>query len=413
MYAALVAFVLTLQAAPSQPTPSSIVRVFLDCGDGGCHQDYLREEIEFVEYVRDRSDADVHLLVTTAETGSRGVEHTLAFIGLGRFADRQRTLRTVSLPADTEDVVRRRLANAVTLGLLDYVTAGGIPDALEVSASLERSASQAAAATNDPWRRWIFSIEGNAELEAEESQRQREWRVSFGADRITEAWKTTVGVNFNQSREEFDLDEDEPLSVDRHDRSVDALVVKSLGEHWSMGLSVDARSSTFDNTAFSAAIAPAIEWNFFPYSMYTRRQLRALYSIGVRHARYHEITLFDRLRETRAGQELSMTYEQREPWGTLEGRVEWSNFFPGFNLHRIDADTEISIRIARGLSVSLEASASRIRDQLSLPRRDATPEEVLLRLRQLQSGYEFNVSFGIEYQFGSAFASIVNPRFGR
>ena len=58
-------------------------------------------------------------------------------------------------------------------------------------------------------------------------------------------------------------------------------------------------------------------------------------------------------------------------------------------------------------------NASRIRDQLSLPARGATDEEVLLRLRQLQSGYEYNVGVGVTYTFGSIFSSIVNPRFGQ
>jgi hypothetical protein len=76
-------------------------------------------------------------------------------------------------------------------------------------------------------------------------------------------------------------------------------------------------------------------------------------------------------------------------------------------------DGEVNVRVARGLSISIEASASRIRDQLSLPRRNASAEEVLLRLRQLQSGFETRVEFGVEYRFGSAFAAIVNPRFGQ
>jgi hypothetical protein len=160
-------------------------------------------------------------------------------------------------------------------------------------------------------------------------------------------------------------------------------------------------------------IAPAIEWNFFPYSMYTRRQLRVLYSLGISRASYYEETLFAKFNETLLGQELSTTYEQREPWGTLEGRVLATNYFPGFDKHRLEVDAEVDIRIARGFSVNLEASASRIRNQLSLPRRDASPEEVLLRLRQLQSGFETRLEFGLEYRFGSRFAAIVNPRFGQ
>jgi hypothetical protein len=147
--------------------------------------------------------------------------------------------------------------------------------------------------------------------------------------------------------------------------------------------------------------------------MYTRRQLRVLYAVGGSHTRYYEETLFLKTEETRTRQELSTTYEQREPWGTLEGTVEWSNYFPGLSTHRLSLDAEVDLRVTRGLSLSVEASTSRIRDQLSLPRRDATSEEVLLRLRQLQSDFEARLEVGVTYQFGSRFASIVNPRFGR
>jgi hypothetical protein len=64
------------------------------------------------------------------------------------------------------------------------------------------------------------------------------------------------------------------------------------------------------------------------------------------------------------------------------------------------------------LSVEVEGAASRIRDQLSLPRRGADPEEILLRLRELQSGYEVSLRVGFNYTFGSIFNNIVNPRFG-
>ena len=77
---------------------------------------------------------------------------------------------------------------------------------------------------------------------------------------------------------------------------------------------------------------------------------------------------------------------------------------------RIDTSPSNSSRYR---SVSLEGSASRIRDQVSLPRRDATPEEVLLRLRRLQSGFEYSFDVGFTYTFGSIFNNIVNPRFGQ
>ena len=59
-----------------QPDGSAAVRVFLDCGYR-CDFDYLRTEIPFVNYVRDRLDAQVHVLVTRENTGSGGVAVTL------------------------------------------------------------------------------------------------------------------------------------------------------------------------------------------------------------------------------------------------------------------------------------------------------------------------------------------------
>jgi hypothetical protein len=395
---------------------TGVLRVFLDCSNEGCHEEYLREEVELGEYVRDRTDADVHVLVTRAQTGAGGEEYTLAFIGLARFDGTTRTLRVTTEASDSEDQVRRRLESALTLGLLTFLAPDTVPSGLEVTAALATPTSPALTADNDPWRRWIFSLNGNMNLDSEESTSERNWGLSAGADRITPEWKLTIGTEWNESHEEFELDDEddgEQLSVTRKDWSINWLGVKSLGEHWSAGLTGHLRSSTFDNTERDLRLAPALEWNFFPYSMYTRRQFRVLYAVGGSRTSYYEETLFGRIRENRARQELSATYEQREPWGTLEGRVEASNYFPGFENHRLEVDGEVSVRVARGLSLNLEASGSRIRDQLSLPRRNASAEEVLLRLRQLLSGFEARFEFGLEYRFGSRFAAIVNPRFGQ
>lgn len=391
----------------------AVLRVFLDCSSGFCHEEYLREEVDVAEYVRDRSDADVHVLITEADTSAGGEEFTLAFIGQGRFQGTTRTMKVVTDAGESDERERRQLASALTAGLLTFLTTDTLPAGLEITATLDRGEVPQTAAGADPWRRWLFGVNGYLNLDAEESTSERNWGLSFGADRITPNWKLSFGTELNESADEFDLEDGVRLSVTRKDWRLRGLTVKSLGEHWSLGATSHLRSSTFDNIERDVRIAPAIEWNFFPYSMYTRRQLRVLYSLGISRASYYEETLFGKLNETLLRQELSTTYEQREPWGTLEGRVLATNYFPGFDKHRLEVDAEVDIRIARGFSVNLEASASRIRNQLSLPRRDASPEEVLLRLRQLQSGFETRLEIGLEYRFGSRFAAIVNPRFGQ
>ena len=407
----LIAFCLIapdLEASGQQPPAQ--MRVFLDCDD--CYSDFLQSEIEFVNYVRDRTEAEVHLLITRAQTASGGSEYTLSFVGRGRFDGTTETFKTVTESSDTDDIIRRQLATAVRAGLLRFLTRDAVPPGLSIDVKLG-SEQERPAVTGDSWDNWVFSIRGSASFAGEESSSERQLGASVSADRITPKWKITFGSDIDHETEEFDLDEDEPVKVERRERDFNWLVVKALGEHWSLGAQGEIESSTFDNTELAIAAAPAVEFNFFPYSQYTRRQLRALYALGVSRFRYYEETLYGKVAETLPNHQLSLTLEQRERWGSLEASIEWSQYLQDLSKSRLEASGELSLRIARGLSVSSEVNASRIRDQLSIPARGATDEEVLLRLRRLESGYEYNFQVSLTYTFGSIFSSIVNPRFGQ
>jgi hypothetical protein len=382
----------------------------LDCQD--CYADYLRSEIEFVDYVRDPAEAAVHVIITRAQTGGGGAEYTLALLGRGTFQGIDETLTTVTTNSDTDDIVRRQLVTALRAGLLRFLTRERVPPNLTVSVRLG-SEERRPAVAGDRWNNWVFSIRGSGSFEGEESSRERQLGLSLSADRITPDWKITFGAEIDHETEEFDLDEDDPVKVRRREQDFDWLVVKGLGEHWSAGAQGAIESSTFENIELAFGAAPAVEYNFFPYSMYTRRQLRAKYAIGVARYQYYEETLFGKLEETLPSHELSLAYEQTEEWGSLQARIEWSQYLNDLSKNRLEADGEVSLRLARGLSVGAEVSASRIRDQLSLPARGATDEEILLRLRELQSGYQYSVSFNLTYTFGSIFSSVVNPRFGQ
>ena len=70
------------------------------------------------------------------------------------------------------------------------------------------------------------------------------------------------------------------------------------------------------------------------------------------------------------------------------------------------------MRLFKGFSFNVYGGYDRIRDQIGLRKGGATPEEVLLRRRQLATGHSYHMGFGISYSFGSIFNSVVNPRFG-
>ena len=82
-------------AAQAGPPP---LRIFLDC-QYECDTEYLRRAVTFVDYVRDRGVADLHVLVTTQTTGGGGSAWTVKFIGLQRFLGLDRTLTFTTSPA--------------------------------------------------------------------------------------------------------------------------------------------------------------------------------------------------------------------------------------------------------------------------------------------------------------------------
>ena len=94
-----------------------------------------------------------------------------------------------------------------------------------------------------------------------------------------------------------------------------------------------------------------------------------------------------------------------------EGSVEMAQYLSQLDKYHITANGGLEVRILKGLSVAFSGEASRRRDQLSLRRGDATNEEILVRQRELATGYEYEFSFGITYSFGSIFNNVVNPRF--
>ena len=71
--------------AQQAPAGANLSRpsVFFDCDGPRCNEhEYFRTEIDWVDWVRDRRDAQVHVIVTSERTGSGGRSYRLDFIGL-------------------------------------------------------------------------------------------------------------------------------------------------------------------------------------------------------------------------------------------------------------------------------------------------------------------------------------------
>lgn len=416
--APVLALALILASVPplaAQPEPAqagadelkkTAVRVFLDCDS--CDLEYIKTEITFVNYVRDRLEAQVHLLISTQSTGGGGTEYTLTFIGQNDFRDARDVQRYYSNKTDTDDDVRRGLVKALKLGLMGFVARTPIARSI----GIEYSPPEAAAAVRDRWDSWVFSLSGNAYLSGEESYQSHMAYGSLSANRVTPGSKVRLGLSVDQFSQEYVID-GETITGTSSSWQATGLYVKSLGEHWSVGVSFDVESSIYSNIDLGWEIAPAVEYNFFPYSQSTRRQLRALYTLALNPVRYREETVFGKLRETLFKEELSLTLDLREKFGTVSLSAEGSNYLNDLGKYRIDTFAIVNLRLYKGLSVYVLGGYSWYHDsQLSLLGREPTYEELLLRLRELPRDNNHFVAVGFQFQFGSIFTNVINPRFG-
>ncbi len=398
------------EPAASPERDANRLRVFMDCRSHFCDFDHFRREISFVNYVRERQDAQVHVLVTTRRTGAGGTEFTLALIGQREFESVDDSLQYFSGQTDTFDEVRAGLTRTLKLGLVRY--AARLPTAERLDVVYEVPAGVAAEqAAEDPWNFWIFRIRVSGNLGGEELQSDFGGSASVSANRTTEQWKTSLSLFGWYSEERFELaDSSEIVSVAR-ELDGSAFAVWSLGEHWSVGGIAEARSSTFTNHDLSFEAGPAIEYSLFPYDESTRRALTFIYAIQLRHFDYKQITLFDRTRETRGSHLLEVSYSVRQPFGSINTSVEGSAFVDDLSQHRLELSGRLDVRIVRGLSFEVGGRVLRTKDQIFLPREDIPDEEILLRRRELGTEYRYFLRFSLSYTFGSIFNNVVNPRF--
>ena len=397
--------------ATPTPTPARELRVFLDCQQGGCDFDYIRTETPWVAFVRDRTVSDVHVLVTRLGTGSGGQQFTLALVGQGALAGRTDTLNFLTQPSQPRDLIRQGLTRTIQLGLVPFVARTGEGARLRIVLDDAEGRNDDAAPADDPWGAWVFEVGAGGNFDFEERQRDVEVNGYGTARRITERWKLGASGSLNLQRSEFELD-DRTVKNTRESYRGGAVAVRSLGPNWGAGAQVSASSSIFDNTRLLVRAAPAIEYSVFPYAEATRRQLVFQYSVGVSSYQYREETIFDKLREVRPTQAFVVGYDVQQPWGSADMEVEAASFLDDFEKFRLEVDGSLDLRIIRGLELRVGGRASLIRDQLSIVKRDATPEEVLLERRALLTNYRYSAFVGLSYTFGSIFNSVVNPRFG-
>ncbi len=398
-------------AADNENLPPGLL-VFLDCERRTCDQNYLRREITFINYVRDRRDAQIHILVTNRNAGS-GQEYLFNFIGLQEFEGDDTEQVWVSSNTNTDDEKRAGIAQRIRVGVLHYLAKTPLIDQIEIREEIQGIEDRFLVVDpdDDPWDFWVFRLHTDGEISGEDRRSEQKINFSVSASRTTPEWKIRNNANYRYDERTFILnDGNETVGMNRF-WWFQHQTVKSLGDHWGLSGKMMVGHMTYMNNKLAIVGAPGIEYNIFPYSESSRRIFTFTYEVGLGRYQYFEETLFGTTEELLYDHTLLVNADAVQPWGEVEVGVELAQYLSDLDQWQAEVEGRLEFRIFRGLSVNISGKWAAVRNQRFLPARGQTDEQILLRQAALATDSRYEMKAGITYQFGSIFNNVVNPRF--
>ena len=393
-----------------EQTPGLLV--FLDCARQICDMDYLRREITFINYVRDRADSQVHVLVTARPSGA-GWEITFAFIGQREFEGDDVTHIYTASTTDTSAETRAGVAQLLRVGVLHYLVKTPLIGQVEIRQQVTDIEDRFLIVdpADDPWNFWVFRIGASGQFNNEDRRSNRTINSNASASRTTEDWKIRFNGNLRYTDRKFILNDGSESFALTRQISLSHQTVKSLGGQWGVSFKAAALQATFVNQDFTYGIVPGIEYNFFPYSESSRRSFTITYELGIAHYDYIEETIFGETSELLYDHGLQTDFAAVQPWGEAEFSVEAAQFLTDLDQWRLALNGRLQFRVFRGLNFNVRGTWAAIRDQRYLPAGGQTDEDILLERQALATDSRSFISFGFSYTFGSIFNNVVNPRF--
>lgn len=393
----------------STSTVSSIpkIQIFLDC-QWRCDFEYFRQEMKYVDFMRDRQEAEIFMQLTRQRSANGGNQFTLQIKGQeDAYVGMSDTLFFFTNPEDSDAVVRTAMLDHIQKAMLPFVLKTAWRDKISFSIDAPEGDVEE---TIDPWDFWVFRLSANGNVNGEQSFSNFNLNSRFNVSRITDESKFFISYSLNNQRSRFDL-ETESIRTKNNASSLFLLYAKSLSDHWSLGGFAQFRRSDFSNLKSSWALKPALEYSFVPYSENATKEFKILYRIGVVGNEYNELTTFELLEETVIEQNIDIEYKLIKDWGSLEFDIEWDNYARDLKQSSFSFSPGLEWNVFKGFSLDLFASVSYIANRITIPLADLTDEEILLGIRQLDSNFSYFVFMGASYRFGSQINNVVNTRF--
>jgi hypothetical protein len=394
----------------AQQSDSVLPKLFFDCKADFCDNDYFRQQLPYLNFVFDRRLSDIYVLMTSQENGSGGNSFAMYFFDKGNFEKCIDTIFT-NIPDNTSDGdSRTALLTSLNRGLLPFLMKTKLKDQITYKVDFN-SNSVKEQTKNDKWNFWSFSVNADGNGSVDANYKNLNSNFSFGANRVTDKLKVNMGHYSGLNYTENKID-DTTTAINRqyYGGFYNNLAI-SINDRWAYGYFMNVFRGTFDNFKLFTNIGPAVEYNIFSVKEATRRQLRIIDRLTLRRNEYYRTTIFDRNQETRFVNSIIVMYSQVENWGSLNARFGYFQHLHDIRVFRISILPEVQINLLKGLSINIGGIASLQRDQINLPKAEASADDINLRRFALPSNYRFDGFIGFSYRFGSIYNNVINPRF--
>ena len=382
--------------------------LFFDCEF--CDVNYYKQNLPFINFVRDRRMANIYLMVTINTTGAKGNLYKLFLLGEKEFSGQRDTLQFEAPPNLPQAEIREGILAQLKIGLLKYLAQTRLVDHIQYTVDLPEE-HLSAEKVKDKWNLWTFNV--STDLFGSSTSYSKNYNINnFGsANRTTEKLKTETGGWYSMNRQEYKLNDSTTITGLQSNSGMYHFLAFSVGKHFAVGQFATYFKSTPQNLMHSVSYYPGIEYNYFGYEEASRRQLRFIYRLGGRFQQYNETTVYNKMQEWYALHSLVFQYVQIEKWGSVNVSAGGWHYFNYSKNYSASIYPSISFNPLRGLRVNFWCGFQWVNDQFFLRASEVSPEEILLNQVNLKTDFNLNFGGGIGYTFGSRYNSIVNVRF--
>ena len=385
------------------------LEVFLDL-QYWTDRNFIQQEIPIVDYVRDKELADVQIIMSRHGAGQAGTIYEIRLIGRREFSGMDNELEYWSSSSETEHETRKGYTKIIKIGLAPYISSdGSMVDNLTIKYETDSMQANETEKT-DPWKRWVFEIYGGGYFDSEQTRNSMHIRYGIYADKVTEDWKIRARPYFNYNYDDYEVN-GSSITNTTHRDGFHGYLIKSIGNHWGVGLFSNLLSSTYHNMDFQVETSPGVEYSLFPYSEATKRSISFAYKLDYSYNDYIAETIFGVTEESLWGHSIVLSADFRQQWGSVRAGITGSHHFHDFSSNRVELFSSLNLRLFKGFSLTLDAEFDFINDLVAIPMEDMSTEEILLEQRRRSTNYQFDGHIGFTYTFGSELSADYNPRF--